>query len=421
MTSKHHHQAPESSTLSYTAPSIQDNVDNFSHIDEVSIDNRKIPVILKVFGILCIIVGAAAAGLISWFIVRLVHNAQTGSVSEQMQTMAFVIAIVELVLLALLGVCAVVFGIRLIRNKRRNAARIAIGMIVVTLLAALCEMMSSGFSVSLVPFAIIMVFLVVLQSYLDPSLAQERRLKHHLRDMELRKEAQDGTLGRDESGKGYISLNFFNLFWIFVVCSILGLLIETIFHMIFVDPGHYQDRAGLIFGPFSPIYGFGAVLMTIALNRFHDKNILIIFLVSAVVGGAFEFFTSWFMQFAFGIEAWNYSGTFLSIDGRTNGMFMCMWGVLGVIWIKLLLPGLLKLVNLIPWNWRYAVTTICAALLIADGALTLITLDCWYQREAHLPQDTAIQQFCDQHFGNAYMADRFQSMSLNPESATRAR
>ena len=139
-----------------------------------------------------------------------------------------------------------------------------------------------------------------------------------------------------------------------------------------VDPGHYQDRAGLLFGPFSPIYGFGAVLMTVALNRFHDKNVVLIFLVSAVIGGAFEYLTSWFMQFAFGIVAWDYSGTFLSIDGRTNGMFMAMWGVLGVVWIKLLpAAGCSKLVNLIPWNWRYAVTTVCAALMIVDGAMTL--------------------------------------------------
>ena len=418
---KSNHRAPESLTLSCENTHTQANVDILSHNEDVPVDNRRLPFALKIFGILCMLVGATAIGLIGWFIVRLVHNTEAGNVSQQMQTMAFVISIVELVLLALLGVFAILFGIRLIRNKRHNAARIAIAMIVITLLAALCEMMSSGFSLSLIPFAIIMVVLVVMQSYLDPSLAQERTLQRRLRDMKLKQEAEDGTLGRDESGKGYISLNFFNLFWIFVVCSVLGLIIETVFHMIFVDPGHYQDRAGLLFGPFSPIYGFGAVLMTIALNRFHNKNILIIFLVSAVVGGAFEFFTSWFMQFAFGIEAWNYSGTFLSIDGRTNGMFMCMWGALGVIWIKLLLPGLLKLVNLIPWNWRYVVTTICTVLLIADGAMTLITLDCWYQREAHLPQDTAIQQFCDEHFDNAYMANRFQSMSLNPDSATRAR
>ena len=105
----------------------------------------------------------------------------------------------------------------------------------------------------------------------------------------------------------------------------------------------YQDRAGLLFEPFSPIYGFGALLMTIALNRFHDKPVWVVFLVSAVIGGAFEYFTSWIMEFSFGIRAWDYSGTFLSIDGRTNFVFMVMWGVLGVAWIKLLLPRLLKL------------------------------------------------------------------------------
>ncbi len=47
--------------------------------------------------------------------------------------------------------------------------------------------------------------------------------------------------------------------------------------MAVVEPGVYQDRAGLLYGPFSPIYGIGAVLMTIALNRFHKANFLVIF------------------------------------------------------------------------------------------------------------------------------------------------
>ena len=219
--------------------------------------------------------------------------------------------------------------------------------------------------------------------------------------------------------RGFITLNFFNLFWIFVVCCVLGLIIEVLFH--FALYHEYQDRAGLLFGPFSPIYGFGALLMTIALNRFHGKPVWVIFLVSAVIGGAFEYLTSWFMQFAFGIVAWDYSGTFLSIDGRTNGMFMAMWGVLGVVWIKLLLPWMLKLVNLIPWNWRYAVTTVCAALMIVDGAMTLLSLDCWYQREAGKPPETAVAHFFAQHFDNQYMENRFQSMSIDPGNATRAK
>ena len=169
------------------------------------------------------------------------------------------------------------------------------------------------------------VFLIVMQSYLDPALAGERELRRKLRDMETREQAEDGTLGLDPTGRGYITLNFFNLFWIFVVCSVLGLVIETVYHVLVVDPGVYEDRAGLLFGPFSPIYGVGAMLMTMALNRFHKAPFPVIFLVSAVIGGAFEYAVSWFMQFAFGIVAWDYTGTFLSIDGRTNGMFMAMW------------------------------------------------------------------------------------------------
>ena len=111
--------------------------------------------------------------------------------------------------------------------------------------------------------------------------------------------------------------------------------------------------------------------MTMALNRFHDKPVPVIFLVSAVIGGAFEFFVSWFMETAFGAVAWDYTGTFLSIDGRTNGMFMAMWGMLGVLWIKALLPKMLDVVNLIPWKLRYTVTAIATALMLVNAIMTL--------------------------------------------------
>ena len=94
--------------------------------------------------------------------------------------------------------------------------------------------------------------------------------------------------------------------------------------------------------------------------------------------------------------------------------------MLGVVWIKLCLPWMLKLVNLIPWNWRYALTTVCAALMIVDGAMTLLSLDCWYQRMAGKPSETAMAQFFDRNFDNEYMQERFQSMSIDPSNATRA-
>ena len=381
---------------------------------------RRIPLPLKVFGMLCVVSGAAIASVLALVIVGMALIVREGGLAGELSTATLVIFAAQTALMTVLAALFAVLGVRLLRDKRRGAAQLTEVMIVILILVALCDMMLGGLTLDLVPYGVVLVVLIALQSYVDPSLAEERELQRKLRDMETREQAENGTLGRDETGKGFIALNFFNLFWIFVVCCVLGLAIETAYHFAVVDPGHYQDRAGLLFGPFSPIYGFGAVLMTVALNRFHDKNVILIFLVSAVIGGAFEYLTSWFMQFAFGIVAWDYSGTFLSIDGRTNGMFMAMWGVLGVVWIKLLLPWMLKIVNLIPWNWRYAVTTVCAALMIADGGLTLLALDCWYQREAGRAPDNAIEEFCADHFDNAYMTQRFQSMSIDPGNATRA-
>ncbi len=46
-------------------------------------------------------------------------------------------------------------------------------------------------------------------------------------------------------------------------------------------------------------------------------------------------------------------------------------------------------------------------------------IDCWYMRLSHDPVDTPLQQFYDHEFGDAYMADRFQSMTIVPSDAVR--
>lgn len=385
-------------------------------IDQATL-KKKIPLLLKIFGILCIVGGAVSIPQVTLLIVTTVGTFQSGIMTAT-TTATTVLLFVEIALLAVFVVAIVIFGIRLLRNKRRHAAQTAEVLVGVLIGDLLCNIMLFGFAASLIFYAALVVLLVAVASYLDPSLLEERKLQRKLQDMETREEAEEGVLGRDKTGKGYLTLNFFNLFWIFTVCCVLGLVIEAVYH--FIMFGDYQDRAGVLYGPFSPIYGFGATFMTMALNRFHHKSFILIFIVSAAIGGVFEYLVSWFLQYAFGIVAWDYTGTWLSIDGRTNGMFMIMWGCLGLAWIKLLLPQMLKLVNVIPWNWRYAVTSVCAALMIANGAMTFVALDCWYGRMAGKEPETAIEKFCAAQYDNDFMQHRFQSMSIDPEKATRA-
>ena len=384
---------------------------------------EKYPWFWKLFGVLSILGGIDAVVAMIWGAYEFVMRDELEVFTRDYTAVTLVIYAIAIALAFVLAVMFFVLGVRILLGRRQRVAFLCNIMIAVAVVIGICQFMITGLSVRLIPTVIAAVLLVALQSYSDPSLRDERQLQYKLRQMETRTQAEEGTLGLDTTGRGYIKLNFFNLFWIFVIACVVGLVGEVIWHMVVVDPGHYQDRAGLLYGPFSPIYGVGAVLMTIALNRFHDKSFIIIFLVAAVIGGAFEFFVSWFMQTAFGIVAWDYSNQPLNICGRTDAFFMCLWGLLGLAWVKLITPLLLKVVNLIPWNWRYVVTIVCAALMIVDAVLTLAALDCWYQREAgtmNYSNASAITQFCNEHYDNDYMANRFQSMTMDPSSASRA-
>lgn len=338
------------------------------------------------------------------------------------------LAIVSLVVSAANDCVLIFFGQSLMRSKRRHAARWSYALIAFNIFELILLLALEGVeALSIVP-AIKIVILIVISVTVDPSLREERELQRKLRYLEDKSDAEEGMLGRDKTGKGYIQLNFFNLFWVFVVCCVLGLIIEEVHHAIFVVPGEYQDRAGLLFGPFSPIYGVGAVLMTIALNRLYNNNPIWIFLGSAVIGATFEFAVSWFMQSAFGITAWDYSDYTIFgqpdpiaalAQGRTSTIFAIAWGTLGLIWVKFLLPNLLNFINLIPWKWRYSLTTVCAALMLVNAVMTLQALDCWFERNSGQPIETPVQEFYADYFGNEFMENRFQSMSINPDDSSR--
>lgn len=397
---------------------------------EAPAESRRISVALKVYAVYCMVTAIALLFIIALIAVPLVQYGVSLYQERHDVTLTTSLTILQIVTLIIGAVGYVAFGVLTLKNRRRHVAQIAYGLIAVGIANLVLEIMLNGFGDNLIYSGVRLLVLVVISATIDPTLISERQLQRKLRDMELEDDAEDGTLGRAKGDRGFIELDFFNLFWVFVVCSVLGLIIEVVYHMVVVDPGVYQDRAGLLYGPFSPIYGVGAVLMTVALNRFWRANPVIIFLVSTVIGGVFEAAVSAFMQVGFGAVAWDYSGSTIFglfpdpvavlFQGRTSTLFMCMWGALGFVWIKLCLPWLLKLINLIPWQARYSVTAVCAALMLVNAVMTLQSLECWYQRESGLAPSSPVEEFYAEHYDDAYMANRFQSMTITPEDSARA-
>ncbi|WP_338070589.1 putative ABC transporter permease [Bifidobacterium callimiconis] len=384
-----------------------------------SIDEIRLPLLAKIYGALCLAVGIVSFPLLAFTIIVVVRSVNVADITP---TLTVILTVIHALTLVSGSVALIVFGALLLRNRRRHAARWAYVLMPITILQGLSNLALFGLGPELLLQAVQLALLIVISVTADPMLALERREQHLLKRIEEQDElaaaAKIGMVGRDLTGRGYIALDFFNLFWVFVVASVVGLGIETVYHFALYH-GELQDRAGLLYGPFSPIYGFGGVLLTVFLNRLWNRNPLLIFLCSAVIGGAFEYATSWFMEVAFGVTAWDYTGQWLSINGRTSGKYMIMWGLLGVVWVRWCLPRLLKLINRIPWQWRYSLTVACFVLLFVDGTMTLMSLDCWYSRVSGLSPDSPIEMFFANHYDDAYMQHRFQTMTIDPSRTGR--
>lgn len=221
-----------------------------------------------------------------------------------------------------------------------------------------------------------------------------------------------------EQEAGDESLSFVTLVLIFLVISFLGLIGESI--VSYFQDGFWKDRAGFVWGPFSPIYGLGAVILTLVLYPVRNKNVGVVFVISAVVGATFEWLAGYFFEEAFGIVAWSYAGKFGDLGGHTSLTMAVVWGVLGTLWIKLGYPPFARLTHRLSKRWAYVLATVITAFFIVDAAVTLVAFDCWYHRCAGEAPDTAIGQFFADQFGDEFMTNRFQTISVWPDLAKRA-
>ena len=185
--------------------------------------------------------------------------------------------------LAALNFAGLIVLIRLDRKGKIFEARMLLRVLIVFLLAGLLTSVALNGVVWLeITYLFQFICAIAYQIYNDPNLDRAPAFKNPFKEG---KEARKKVYEQDPDRRGYIPLNFFNLFWIFMTACVLGLCMEMIFCLLVNHV--WESRAGLLWGPFSPIYGLGALLMTIALNRMWYRNALFIFVVSGLIGAAF--------------------------------------------------------------------------------------------------------------------------------------
>ena len=203
-------------------------------------------------------------------------------------------------------------------------------------------------------------------------------------------------------------LNYYSLFWIFVTAGFLGVFLENIWCIYTTQTFEYRN--GVIFGPFNPVYGFGAIFMTIILYQIQEKKDLFIFLCSALSGAVFEYVCSLFQELVFGTISWDYSDTLLNLNGRTNLMFSVFWGVLGVAWLKILLPRISSSIKDVPKKLLILLTLIGTIFMAFNICISYLAIERQMDRRRGVEAKDVVSQFLDRNYSDEILKRLYPNM-----------
>ncbi len=202
--------------------------------------------------------------------------------------------------------------------------------------------------------------------------------------------------------------------WIFVIASVLGLLLEE--GWMYINFGIQESRVGLIWGPFSPLYGFGACIMTAALWPLRKRPAWQLFLISALIGTVVEQITGWGMETFAHAASWNYLSLPDHITQWIAWRFIIIWGFLGLIWVKVVLPPLLYTIGRsFSHKGRLVAVIVLAAFLTLDMCMTLAVFNRNTDRNQGIPAQNGFESWIDEHYDAKFIESRFQNLTIKDE------
>lgn len=155
-------------------------------------------------------------------------------------------------------------------------------------------------------------------------------------------------------------------FLLFISYAFLGWCMEVTCK--FIQYRKFINR-GFLIGPYCPIYGWGALAITILLKRYMEDP-LVLFVMSTLICSIIEYLTSYFMEKKYHARWWDYSNKKFNINGRICLETLIPFGILGVAIMYGTNPILFKLYNQIPQLVINILTVILFIGFIVDNIIS---------------------------------------------------
>lgn len=135
-------------------------------------------------------------------------------------------------------------------------------------------------------------------------------------------------------------LSFFYTITPYVFCyfifSFLGWIMETVF--CYCVLGKFVER-GFLYSPICPIYGTGALILTIYLDNSKSKdNYIKLFFMFTIIFSIFEYIVGFALDALFAERWWDYTDNKYNLNGRITLLNSFLWGVITIVFRKFIYP-----------------------------------------------------------------------------------
>ncbi len=131
--------------------------------------------------------------------------------------------------------------------------------------------------------------------------------------------------------------NFIIICALFLIYSFIGWLVEVFITLLMERK--FINR-GFLMGPLVPIWGTGAILITLILKP--QDSLFNLVISSAFIGTFLEYVVNYLMEKLFKVRWWDYSQLPFNINGRVCLASSCIFGVGGLLVVKAINPFLFK-------------------------------------------------------------------------------
>ena len=196
---------------------------------------------------------------------------------------------------------------------------------------------------------------------------------------------------------------------LFFISAFLGDLIEMVFCRI--TAGIWMSRSSVVWGQFSIVWGLGAVLLTAVLYKHRERSDSYIFLLGTVLGGAYEYICSVFTEIVFGTVFWDYSHIPFNLGGRINLLYCFFWGIVSVVWLKVLYPFLSSWIERIPRRAGTVLLWCMVAFMSVNIVVSSLAMYRYQQRQTStVPAGNTVMQWVDKQFPDERIEQRYPNL-----------